>query len=140
MCVSCRLTWAWSERVHLYVRQIMVLPGKTKTFATYMFPGRLSKSLEPGRLYWSPPTFYPVGIVFIVSVVRVEYYVFIEMCVWISHSSRVTLLTVDINGHLPNGSRLLSAFCSCTSQNPRVLLSLRYRASQSDVCLVSSFS
>ena len=32
------MTWAWSERVHLYSRQTMILPRKTKTYATYRRP------------------------------------------------------------------------------------------------------
>jgi len=28
--VSCRVAWAWSERVNLYSQQIMTLPTKTK--------------------------------------------------------------------------------------------------------------
>ena len=39
--VSCRVTCAWSERVHLYSysRQIMMLPRKTKTYAKQSGPG-----------------------------------------------------------------------------------------------------
>ena len=38
MTLSCRVKWAWSERVNLYSRQIMILPRKTKTCATYSGP------------------------------------------------------------------------------------------------------
>jgi hypothetical protein len=34
LTLSCRGTWAWSERVNLYNRQIMILPRSTKTCAT----------------------------------------------------------------------------------------------------------
>jgi len=69
-------------RANLNGRQIMVVPRKTKTFATYLGPGRLSESPGPGRLYWLPhphPSI-PCRHCFSVSIVRVEYYVFIEMC------------------------------------------------------------
>jgi hypothetical protein len=34
LSLSCRVTWAWYERVNLYNRQIVRLPTKTKTYAT----------------------------------------------------------------------------------------------------------
>jgi hypothetical protein len=39
LTVTCRVTWAWSEGVNLYNRQLMALPGKTKTYATHWRPG-----------------------------------------------------------------------------------------------------
>ena len=39
LIVSCRVTWARSESVNLYSRQIMVLPRKAKTQATMSGPG-----------------------------------------------------------------------------------------------------
>lgn len=37
-CLSFREIWASSERVNLYKRQIMILPKKTKTYATQSGP------------------------------------------------------------------------------------------------------
>ena len=34
LTLSCRVTWAWSERANLYNQQIIILPRKTKTYAT----------------------------------------------------------------------------------------------------------
>ena len=34
LSLSCRVTWAWYERVNLYNIQIMRPPTKTKTYAT----------------------------------------------------------------------------------------------------------
>jgi hypothetical protein len=31
--LSCRVNWAWSERVNLYNRKIMILPKNTKTLS-----------------------------------------------------------------------------------------------------------
>jgi len=36
LTLSCRVTWAWSERFHLYSRQIMILLRNTKTYVTYL--------------------------------------------------------------------------------------------------------
>ena len=35
LILSCRVTWAWSERVHLYSQE-MILLRNTKTYATYI--------------------------------------------------------------------------------------------------------
>jgi hypothetical protein len=43
LTLSCRVTWAWSERVSLYNRQIIILLRKTKT----VLPG-------PGNFYQPP--------------------------------------------------------------------------------------
>jgi hypothetical protein len=43
LTVSCRVTWAWSDRVNFYNQQIMILPRET-TYATLSGPG-------PGNLY-----------------------------------------------------------------------------------------
>ena len=51
LTVSCRVTWAWSEGVNLYSRQIMVTPRKRKTFAKYSGPGPPSGPPGPGNLY-----------------------------------------------------------------------------------------
>ena len=32
---SCRVTWAWFERVSMYNQQTVILPIKTETYATY---------------------------------------------------------------------------------------------------------
>jgi len=48
--LSCRMPWAWSERVKLYSRQ-MILPRKTKTYATLLGPALPSGSQGPGNLY-----------------------------------------------------------------------------------------
>ena len=34
LTLSCRVTWAWPQRVNLYNRQLVVVPRKTKTYAT----------------------------------------------------------------------------------------------------------
>jgi len=34
LTLSCRGTWAWSERIDLYIRRKMILPRSTKTWAT----------------------------------------------------------------------------------------------------------
>lgn len=47
LTLSCRVKWAWSERVNLYSQQIMTLPWNTKTYATW---------LGPGKWYQFPPT------------------------------------------------------------------------------------
>ena len=55
LALSCRVNWAWSERVNLYNGQIMILPRKTNTYAT-------ESGLRPGsgNLYRLSP---PVGSV-----------------------------------------------------------------------------
>ena len=49
------VTWAQSERVNLYSRQIMLLPLKTKTYATYLGPGPPSGPPGFGNLYGFRP-------------------------------------------------------------------------------------
>jgi hypothetical protein len=44
----------WSERVNMCGRQIMVLPRKTKTYATHSGPGPHSGLPGPGILYRLP--------------------------------------------------------------------------------------
>jgi len=38
LTLSCRMTWAWSERIYFYSQQIMILLKNTKTQATYLTP------------------------------------------------------------------------------------------------------
>ena len=44
LTLSCRVTcaWSWSERVNLHSRQLMILPGNTKSDAAYSGPGSSS--------------------------------------------------------------------------------------------------
>jgi hypothetical protein len=57
LIIGFRVTWAWSERVNLYNRQIMILPRHTKTYATYSGPGPPSGPPGPGN----SPTPSPVS-------------------------------------------------------------------------------
>jgi hypothetical protein len=54
MTLSCTVTWAWSEIVNLYNRQIMILPRNTKTCVTYSGSGSRSGLSGPGNLYRLP--------------------------------------------------------------------------------------
>ena len=48
LTLSCRVTWAWSERVNFYSRQIMTLTRKkTKTYL-YMYRSNIMKKKERG--------------------------------------------------------------------------------------------
>jgi len=38
LVLSCRVIWAWSERVNLYSRQKTILPRKTKTYVILSGP------------------------------------------------------------------------------------------------------
>ena len=49
LTVSCRVSWAWTERVQLCSRQIILLSRRTKTYASLSGPGNLY------RLYPTPP-------------------------------------------------------------------------------------
>jgi hypothetical protein len=51
--LSYRVTWVWSERVNLYNRH-MILPRKTKTYATYLGPRPPSGQPGPGNSYRLP--------------------------------------------------------------------------------------
>jgi hypothetical protein len=54
----CRVTWASSERVNFYIRQIMLLQRKTKTYATYLGPCPPSRLPNPGNFYRLFPPLY----------------------------------------------------------------------------------
>jgi hypothetical protein len=53
---SSRVTWAWSQRVNLYNRQIAILPKNTKTYATYSNPRPPSGPPSTRNLYRFPPS------------------------------------------------------------------------------------
>jgi hypothetical protein len=59
LTLSCRVTWAETERVHLYSRQLLILPRKTKTYATYSDPGPPSGPPGPGNFHRLPPPHPP---------------------------------------------------------------------------------
>ena len=56
--ISCRVNWAWSERVNLYSWKVMILPTNTKIHVnvTKLGPGSPSRPPGPGNLYCPPPT------------------------------------------------------------------------------------
>ena len=52
--LSCRVNWAWSERVNLYNRKIMILPKNTKTYAEQSVPEFPFGRPGPRNLYLLP--------------------------------------------------------------------------------------